>query len=76
MVFSLIIINVDGVSDYLKCPDHYSRHPHRDKNLTEFLNTPYGTIIATNSLTEGIDLLNIHFIIHLGLPFQFMDYVQ
>ena len=68
--------HVVDLSKELGCEGYHSNQVDKQGIFERFLRGQFNVIVATNALGLGIDIANIRFVIHLGMPFTFIEYVQ
>src|SRR4030095_8602396 len=66
----------DTLAKMLNCGTYYSRENPRLDHLEAFKSGMTDLIVATGALGAGINVSQVHWILHIGIPYGAIDYVQ
>ncbi|KAF2624455.1 P-loop containing nucleoside triphosphate hydrolase protein [Macroventuria anomochaeta] len=65
----------EQMAEMLECTHYHAGMPDRAERLEQWLKNG-GLVIATSALGTGVDFPGIVFILHVGMPWSMIDYVQ
>lgn len=65
-----------ALSKILNYPFYYSDSPNKSRVLRDFLEGRIRIVVATSSLSLGIDVPNIRAIFYIEVPYTLYDYAQ
>ncbi|KAF7184882.1 hypothetical protein CNMCM7691_007844 [Aspergillus felis] len=75
IIYANIIRQVTAMARLLGCEAYYSKQLDKAGVLARFMGAS-PVIAATSALGMGVDIPNIHSIIHIGTPRTLLDYAQ
>ncbi|KAK5797305.1 hypothetical protein VI817_003596 [Penicillium citrinum] len=76
LVYISTISQTVSLAALLDCKTFYSKQIDKESILDRFRRTPNALLVATSTLDMDIDISDICMIIHIGWPWDLLDYIQ